>query len=194
MTAASNPRTMMGFDTVADQKIPIFVRDWSAAKLALWRSKRGLEIAARAAIEIVERCRHLDGCPGRSSDSEPCIAPRYQVIKEGEPAELVQPGCPDREQRMSALVILGAAQMLAPISARKIAEETYFAPSRERYSEVIAELAAAQAELEALRARAGPVEPPPNEHLATLPSPPPPAAYLEEFGSEESPTEKEEEE
>jgi hypothetical protein len=96
---------------------------------------------------------------------------------------------------MSALVILGAAQMLTPISARKIAEEVYFAPSRERYSEVIAELAAAQAELEALRARVGQVEPPPNEHLATLPSPPPPTtAYLEEFGSEESQTEKEEEE
>jgi len=64
---------------------------------------------------------------------------------------------------MSALVILGAAGMFAPVDARKVAQEQYWAPTREYYSAVIAECAAAQAELEAaLEAlRAAGIEPPP---------------------------------
>lgn len=159
---------MMGFDPAADQKIPVPIRDWSAMKLALWRSKRGWEITARAALEILESCIHRDGCPGIDSETEPCLA-----------------GCLDRERRMSALVILNAARMFAPIDARQIASEPYVAPSRERYSEVVAELGAAQAERELLHqvlrdsGRDLP-SPPPNEKPA-LPLPAPTRFSPEEF-------------
>jgi hypothetical protein len=130
MTADS--RKMMGFVSPGDSRVSITVRDWSALKLALWRSQEAWRIAARAAAEIVVRCAHVDDCPGKELESEQCL-----------------PNCPDREQRMSALVILGAARMFAPVDARRPASEPYFAPTREYFSERLAELAAAQAELEA---------------------------------------------
>lgn len=150
-------RKMLGFDNPGDQKVSVYVRDWNAQKLALWRSKSGWQIAARQAAEIVVGCRHAEGCPGKVFETEPCFS-----------------DCPDREFRMSALVILNAARMHAPIDARKVASETYFAPTRERYSELIAELLATQAELEAFRAATvHDVSPSVNEEPAELPAPEP---------------------
>jgi hypothetical protein len=127
-------RKMMGFEAPGDQRVPVPVRDWNALKLALWRSRVAWDIAERAAKEIVDRCGHMEGCAGKIAETEPCLA-----------------DCPDRELRMAALVILAAARQFAPTDARKPANAPYFAPSREYYSAVMAELAAAQAELEALR-------------------------------------------
>jgi hypothetical protein len=154
---------MMGFETPGDQRVQIPKAMWSAWKLALWRNKVWWEYAMRAAIEIVDRCKHADGCPGAESETEPCLQDRYDLD-----GALISRGCPDREQRMSAFVILNAARMGAPEDARRPANEPYSAPTREFFSEVMAELAATQAELEALRAivdKAG---------LAPLPPPLPP--------------------
>ena len=136
---------MMGFETPADQRVAVPVRHWNAMKLAIWRSQWAWEIATRAAVELVDRCHHAEGCPGVHVETEPCL-----------------PECPDREQRLSALVILNASRMFAPVDAKKIANEPYFAPSREHFSEVLATLVAAQTELEALRAAGVRTQPPEN--------------------------------
>jgi hypothetical protein len=147
---------MMGFETPGDQRVAVTMRDWNAMKLALWRSKAGWEIVARQAAEIVQACHHLDNCPGKTSETEPCFG---GIRLDSGPGEL---GCPDRELRMSALVILNAARQFAPIEARKVANETYFAPSREYFSEVMSALSIAQAELEAMEALGVRIEPPTN--------------------------------
>jgi hypothetical protein len=109
-------------------------RVWFGAKLALWRSKYAWDIAVRQATEIVSRCRHEDDCDGANDETVPCLAT-----------------CPDREIRMSALVVLNAARQFAPPIASKLANQPYLAPSREYFSDVVGELAACQAELEVLR-------------------------------------------
>lgn len=129
---------MMGLDTPGDQKVPITVRDWDALRRALWRSKIVLEIAERQALVILEHCSHMPLCPGKTSETEPCFA-----------------GCVDREKRLSANVILSAARQLTAANSllvRKPADGTYFAPSREYFSETLAALVAAQVEIETLRA------------------------------------------
>lgn len=127
-------KKMMGFEVPGDQRVPVPVRDWNAMKLALWRSKVALDISARAAADLVARAAHMEGCPGKELETEPCL-----------------PDCPDRELRMSALVVLSAARQFAPVNARPPANAPYYAPSREYFSEVMAELAVCQAELEVLR-------------------------------------------
>jgi hypothetical protein len=134
---AADPKKLMGFETSADKKVPIRTGDWDAMKLALWRANSAWETIAREATVLLEACKHADGCPGKEDEFKPCL-----------------PGCPDREKRLSALVILGASKQCAPIDAKKVADGPYFAPSREYFSEVIAELAAAQIEIERLRVAA----------------------------------------
>lgn len=144
-------RRMMGLDSPADQKIPVSVRDWQAMKLAIWRSKAGWDIIARTALDVIARCKHVQHCPGLNDEKEPCYA-----------------NCQDREMRMSALVTLNVTRQFAAIDARKPSADPYFAPSRELYSEVIAELGRLQIENDALREalKTAGVEapaPPPNE-------------------------------
>jgi hypothetical protein len=178
---------MMGLEVPGDQKIPVAVRDWNGLKLGLWRSKVAWEIAAREAVRILSGCRHLDGCPGAEDDTQPCIAERYEkslqdFVETDEDyatrqAVRVQEGCPDRELRMSTLVILNAARMFAPLDARRAAADPYMAPSREYFSEVIAELGSAQIEIEVLREAlrdAGLEVPTPPPVDQALPEPAPP--------------------
>jgi hypothetical protein len=177
---------MMGLEVAGDKKIPIVIRDWNGMKLALWRSKEAWEIAKREAEAILSRCRHKDNCPAIHDETRPCLSDRYEkhLQGDGETDEdyaarqgvRVQEGCPDRELRMSASVILNAARMFAPIDARRPAAEPYTAPSREYFSEVIGELGAAQLELDVLRAalqEAGAEVPTPIEQslLQLTPSP-----------------------
>lgn len=129
-----DPKTLRGEKTPSDQKFPVTVRDWNALKQAAWRSKTLSEITAREAQLLIDSCDHVDACGAREIESEPC-----------------DPRCPDRERRMSALVILNAARQLAPEDARRPADEPYFAPSREYYSEVLAALASAQIEIKILQ-------------------------------------------
>ena len=119
---------MMG--RAPEPKVSIDVRYWDAAKLALWRSKVAWDIAIQQATEVLPRCRHEPGCAGEKDETEPCLAE-----------------CPDREIRMSVLVILNAARQFAPIDAKKVAQAPYVAPTREYFSAVLAELAACQAQL-----------------------------------------------
>ncbi|KKM61807.1 hypothetical protein LCGC14_1528050 [marine sediment metagenome] len=140
---------LMGYETPDDKKVPVSVRDWNAQKLALWRSKSLAGLAIREALEILSRCKHRDGCPGVESETAPCFSSAYS--KDDDSAiEVFIEGCPDREQRMSALVILNAARQLAPADARKPAQP-FFAPSREYYSEVMAALGTSQIENEMMR-------------------------------------------
>jgi hypothetical protein len=141
----------MGFDNPGDQKVPIRVRDWNAFKLALWNSKRWWEVTERSAIDILVRCQHSEGCPGEKAEKEPCLR-----------------DCPDREVRMSALVILNAARTCSPATAVKPAEGSYFAPSREYFSEVLVDLETTKLENVALKEvlrRADIVWPSPVEEL-----------------------------
>jgi hypothetical protein len=163
----TSPRKMMGLDVPADQKVAIPARTWSAVKLAMWRSRTGWEIALRAAVDMVQRCAHTEGCPGEANETEPCL-----------------PSCPDREQRMSALVVLNAARMFAPVEARKPAGEAYSAPSREFFSEIVGELLALQAELEALHTIGVTVSPPQNTE-AFLTQRAPPQFSAADFTSED---------
>jgi hypothetical protein len=148
-TTVKQQQHLMGRDP--EPKVQVDARTWTGTKLALWRSKVAWDIVARQAAEILGRCKHMTGCPAESVETEGCL-----------------PDCPDREFRMSALVILNAARQSAPVSASKLAQQPYMPPSREFFSDVVAELAACQAELEAFRA------------AATLPPPPPQDPQLEE--------------
>lgn len=140
--ATPQQRKMMGLDTPLDQKVPVAVRDWNAMKLALWRNKAAWDVVARESADLVARAAHMEGCPGKSAETEPCL-----------------PDCPDRELRLSALVVLNAARPFAALDVNRPADAPYFAPSREYYSSLIAELAASRAELESLRGKHM-VEPP----------------------------------
>jgi len=148
MTVNAQTKKMLGFESPDDKQVPIRVGVWNAQKLALWRSKHAWEIAVRQAEAILGACKHTPGCPAAKSETASC-----------------EPKCKDREIRMSALVVLNAARQFAPIDAQNIAKQPYFAPSREYFSEVLAELAATQAELEAIRGSA--ITAPPEKVLAT---------------------------
>lgn len=174
-----DPQEMMGRSTPDDQRVALPIRVWNALKLALWRSRYAWEIVAQRSHEIVGQCYHVPGCPGLQEETSPCL-----------------PGCRDRETRMSALVILNAARMFAPVQATRPAAMPYRAPSREYFSEVLAELVALQAENEVLRTalnaanNAAAATPTPNEESAALV--PLPAARgferaLAEFGAAEEP-------
>jgi hypothetical protein len=135
---------MLGLDpeprTLVDNRV------WFGQKLALWYSKVAWDIAVKQAAEIVARCRHAEGCAGKSDESEPCPE-----------------GCPDREIRMSAMVILSAGRQFAPPNATRPANQSYVMPNREYFSSIVAELAACQAELETLRGTVVTMPPPPND-------------------------------
>ena len=137
-------RKLMGLDSPLDQKISVTVRDWNVIKIALWRNRVAWEIVTRSAEEMVESCAHMEGCPGKSSETSPCLR-----------------DCPDREMRMSVLVILNAARPFGQFIVNKPADAPYYAPSREYYSSLLAELMVARAELEALRGKQM-TEPPPE--------------------------------
>lgn len=203
---------MMGYDIPGDEKVSVTVRDWNSMKLAMWRSTVAWSIAMRQAQEILEQCKHADGCPGEKDEAAPClslrpstrprgwldfwfmcaflcsvamrlvpifwvrrrlIAARDRAESRSQRARTVMIGttCPDRELRMSALVILNAGRQCSPAHTHK-PDAPYFAPSREYFSEVLASLAAAQAENEAWRSKFG-VESapePPSNDLASLPA------------------------
>jgi hypothetical protein len=161
-----NPQKMMGYEIPGDQKASIPIRDWNAMKLALWRSRVAWDIAVVQAHEILDRCRHTESCPGAIDESQPCVSDRYAAQENGTQV-LVEEGCVDREVRMSALVIMNAGRQFAPQIAHKPADAPYFAPSREYFSEVLASLVAAEAELEVLRAKFGEQCPPPHPLLTT---------------------------
>lgn len=126
-------KKLMGFETPGDKRVAVPVRDWDAMKRGAWRSRISWEIAVRQALDILMRCEHSEKCPGFESELEPCLS-----------------SCPDREIRMSALVILNAARAFAPVDARRPADGQYFAPSREYFSDMVSMLGAQQLERDAM--------------------------------------------
>ena len=125
---------LMGLVTPGDQKVMVSIRHWDGQKRALWRSKYAWDIALKEATNLLGRCAHMTGCEAKTVETASCL-----------------PDCPDRELRLAALVILSAARQFAPLNAKQLANTPYYTPSREHFSEVVAELGACQAELEALR-------------------------------------------
>ena len=153
---------LQGIVAPDDHKVAVPIRHWEGMKRRLWRSKVSWDIALKEASNLLERCSHMEGCAGKTDETAPCLI-----------------DCPDRELRMSALVILNAARQFAPLDAIR-AEGPYFAPSRERFSELISELGAIQVEVAmldpdgskrlALRTE-GSTEPQPVATLAATESP-----------------------
>src|SRR5579871_3972974 len=144
-----DPLKQQGYTTESDKKVAVAVRDWNAMKLAVWRSKHAWDIVAREAQALVDRAAHMEGCPAKDEkETATCL-----------------PDCPDRELRLSALVILGASRQFAPVQATRIAAAPFVSPSRERYSEVIAELGACQAQLAAIAQTTPLPEPPPIQSI-----------------------------
>lgn len=123
---------LMGFVSPDDKKVPVPIRHWEGMKRRLWHSRVAWEIALKEAANLLGRCAHMEGCAAKTDETAQCL-----------------PDCPDRELRLSALVILSTARQFGPLDAIR-AEGPYFAPSREHFSEVVAELGACQAELAAL--------------------------------------------
>src|SRR5580658_2171000 len=103
-------RRMLGIDTDADKRVTIAVRHWEALKLALWRSQYAWDAVLPQARLLLAQCAHAEGCPGITEESAPC-----------------GPACPDREQRLSALVILAAAKQFAPVDARRPSDGPFIA-------------------------------------------------------------------
>jgi hypothetical protein len=172
----TRPREMMGFEVPGDELVKVPLRDWRGMQRALWRSKGMLETAEREARAIIASCKHAIGCLGSKIESEACLPDRFALD-----GTLISRGCEDREHRMSALVILNAARAFGAAKIRRPADEPYYAPSREYFSEVIADLAASRAELEALRGGVQQVTIPPDDDLVPPTQPPPP--QLEEKAS-----------
>ena len=127
-----DPAKLQGFVSPDDKKVPVPIRHWEGMKRRLWHSGGAWEIALKEATSLLARCAHMEGCEGKESETAQCL-----------------PDCPDRELRLSTLVILSAARQFAPLDAIR-SEGPYYAPSREHFSEVISELGACQAELAAL--------------------------------------------
>jgi hypothetical protein len=150
-----DPQKLMGFVTPGDKKVPVSVRDWDAMKRALWHSKNSWDIVLRESTGLLARCAHMEGCPGKEDETAPCL-----------------PDCPDREMRLSMLVILTTARQFESVNAHRPADAPYFAPSREHFSEVLAELAACQVEIETLRSKVGSTESESVHTLATAIDPP----------------------
>jgi len=173
-----DPKQLMGFETPGDQKVSVTVRDWEAMRRAIWRSAIAWEIVVHEADEILDRCKHVEGCPGIESETEACLQDKYgrpqtshgklrafllvcwavlvalfvkRPVSDTAPQVIISHGCPDREIRMSALVILNAARQHSPTDATKPSDGPYFAPSREYFSEVLSSLHAAQVENQELR-------------------------------------------
>lgn len=186
-------RKMMGFDIPGDQRVAVPVRDWNAMKLALWRNKTAWEIVSREANSLLSGCRHVETCEGARDENRPCVSDLYEKASQGEqetdeefaarPGVRIREGCLDRELRMSALVILNAARAFTTIRTPRPANEPYFAPGREYFSEILSELGVAQVEIELLRAAL---------RDAGLPIPQPPPVTPAVMASAEKPPQLEE--
>lgn len=169
-----DPKKLLGEETDSDKKVSVRLGDWNAMKLHAYNSKTKWETVALEAERLLEGCAHLDGCPAADNEAVACLGLREMkrafaqigvnateedgVVPAVLPAvgfapQAAELGCPDREKRISILVILNCAREFAAIDARRPAEGRYFAPSREYFSKMIAELGATQIEVDELRAK-----------------------------------------
>lgn len=114
-----------------DEKVPVSVRVWEGMRRSLARLMLTCAQMKREGDEMLSRCRHAPGCPGEKSELEACLA-----------------DCPDREWRLSALVIrANAGAHVGAFRLPRVGPDDILAPpSREFLDRMIAEL-------ELLRAR-----------------------------------------
>jgi hypothetical protein len=104
--------------------LQVDARRWKALRRQMLRMVLGWRNVQREGRRVLESCRHADGCEAVGDRTRPCLA-----------------ACPDRENWLSALVILGNADehvMLAASLPRKI-DNDYSPPSRETWDALCAE-------------------------------------------------------
>jgi hypothetical protein len=104
--------------------LQVDARRWKALRRQMLRMVLGWRNVQREARRVLESCRHAEGCEAVGDRTRPCLA-----------------ACPDRENWLSALVILGNADehvMLAASLPRKI-DNDYSPPSRETWDALCAE-------------------------------------------------------
>jgi hypothetical protein len=139
------PDAMLGFQP--EGKVTIDVRHWDALRRIVWRMKTSWGFVENECNAIIATCRHVDGCRGAVDSTETC-----------------HPQCPDRQTRLSALVILANAREFARADVHKPGAN-YIPPTREYFDALVSDLATAEYTLEEVRRKvADAVEP-------TLPAP-----------------------
>jgi len=120
---------LLGFQ--AEEKVTIDAKRWQGVRRQLVRLVIGWRYAEKEASRILEVCRHAEGCLGASDRSKPCL-----------------PACPDREMRLSALVIQRNAEQYAMVRETLglplRVEGEFHPPSRETWDAVISEIEAAR--------------------------------------------------
>ncbi len=122
---------MLGFQP--DAKVTIDARHWEALRRIVWRMKVAWGFVEQECLALVATCRHVDGCRGAVESTEPCRAE-----------------CPDRQTRLSALVVLANAREFARADARKPGA-SYIPPTREYFDAIVSDLVAAEVALDEVR-------------------------------------------
>ena len=123
--APARPTTAQQLGVQPSETVTIDARRWKALRRQMLRMVLGWRNTQREARRILDSCRHASGCEGAADPSRPCLA-----------------SCPDREGRLSALVILGNADehvMFASALPRKL-DNDYSPPARETWDALVAEL------------------------------------------------------
>lgn len=126
---------LLGFEP--DHKVTIDSRHWESLKRIVWRMKTSWGFVGNESADLVASCRHTDGCPGAKSDSETCLR-----------------SCPDRQTRLSALVILANSREFEKVTAptpTKVSGAGYMPPTREFFDSLLSDLVAAQSENEFIK-------------------------------------------
>jgi hypothetical protein len=119
---------LLGFQK--PEMVSVDAKKWQAVRRQLVRLVIGWRYAAKESGRILETCRHADGCRAAAGDhTAPCL-----------------PACPDREVRLSALVIAHNAELYAMLRETMglplRVDGDFHPPSRETWDAVVSELEA----------------------------------------------------
>ena len=120
---------LLGF--LGDGNVTIPERSWHAMRRIVARMMISWTHVGREAEQILEGCKHADGCEAARDRAMPCRAE-----------------CPDRERWLSALVCLANAEQFSgqvAVPKRAATGGSYIPPTREYFDRVVAELEALRA-------------------------------------------------
>lgn len=115
---------MLGIPKV--EKVSIDVRQWRALRRQMVRMVLGWRIADREMALVLAGCRHDAGCPAREDRTQSCLST-----------------CPDRETRLSALVVKHNAELYS-MHGETLPKhgDDYRPPPREYFDAIVSELEA----------------------------------------------------
>jgi len=126
---------ILGFQP--ESKVSIDARHWESLKRIVWRMKTSWGFVESECRDLIASCQHAEGCLGADDIREPCLS-----------------SCPDRQTRLSALVIYANAREFISVNAPKptsIEGGGYIPPTREFFDLVLSELVVAHAELDDMK-------------------------------------------